>query len=276
MRGVEQVFHLAGRTSACRRSTLMRANGHGTLYVTQACAQQATPPLLIHVSSIAAAGPADRGQLRREEDRPRPISHYGHSKRAGEVAVERLAHQVPTTIVRPGIVFGEGGRETLPIFQSLYRFRLHAVAGYGSPPLSVIHVADLVELLERAAAQGSRLPPPSPAKLPGKGVYFACRPEYPDYLQFGRMVQRAVGRRFVSYLLCPNPLPWLVGGLGSLAGCLRGHSGSLNFDKIREATVPSWACCCEAARRDLGFQPRRPLPEQLRDTAQWYLEHGWL
>ena len=146
----------------------------------------------------------------------------------------------------------------------------------GSPRLSVIHVADLVELLERAAAQGRRLPPPAPAKLPGNGIYFACRHEHPDYLQFGRMLQQAVSRRCVAYLLCPEPLPWLVGGLGSIAGCLRGRSSSLNFDKIREATAASWACSCEAARRDLGFQPRRPLLEQLRATVEWYLEHGWL
>ncbi len=161
VRGMDRVYHLAGLTSAVRRATLMQANGLGTWHVAKACAQQPVPPVLVYVSSVAAAGPTGRGQIRTEQDRPQPISNYGHSKRAGEVAVERLAERIPVTVVRPGIVFGQFGRELLPMFWSLGRLRVHAVAGYQSPRLSVIHVADLVELLVRASEDGRRLAPPN-------------------------------------------------------------------------------------------------------------------
>jgi nucleoside-diphosphate-sugar epimerase len=38
----------------------------------------------------------------------------------------------------------------------------------------------------------------------------------------------------------------------------------------------SWACSGAAARRDLGFEPARPLAERLKETIDWYLKAGWL
>ncbi len=280
--GVDCVYHLAGLTSSLRRATLMQANGLGTWYVARACAQQTTPPVLIYVSSVAAAGPVERGVIRTEDDPPHPVSHYGHSKRAGEVAVEQVAERVPVTVVRPGIVFGEHGRETLPMFWSIEKLRVHAVAGYRSPPLSVIHVADLIELLICAAEQGQRLaarPSTGTGRPPlhsGQGYYFACRPEYPDCLQFGRLLQQALERDYVAYLLLPQPVPWIVGGIMELVAHVQRRSNSLNLDKIREATAHSWACSCHAAERDLRFLPQQPLLAQLKSTAQWYRQHGWL
>jgi nucleoside-diphosphate-sugar epimerase len=232
--------------------------------------------VLVVVSSIAAAGPTRRGSVKPDDAIPNPVSHYGRSKRAGELAAARLADRVPTTVVRPGIVFGPGDKDLLPMFRSVRRWHVHAIAGLSSPPLSLIHVTDLVELLERAAQQGQRL---SVAEQDGscrQGYYFACRPEYPDYLEFGRLLHAAVGNRFTAYLHFPPPIPWLCGGVGEAFGRLRGRACSLNVDKIREATADSWACSCAAAQRDLSYVPRQSLGEQLRLTAQWYRQQGWL
>ena len=274
--GVDQVYHVAGLISALRRRDWMQINGAGTANVAQACAAQSDPPALLYVSSVAAAGPSPRGRLRTEQDEPKPISDYGRSKRAGEVAVERLANRVATTVVRPGIVFGERDRGTLPMFRSVYRLRVHAIAGLNPPLLSVIHVADLVDLLVRAAEKGQRLASPRRRDSLGTGYYFACVPEYPDYLQLGRMLHRVLGRRRTWYIHIPEPIPWLIGGASQAVGWIRGKPNSLNIDKIREALVPSWACSCQAAEQDLGFAPREPLIERLRATADWYRRHQWL
>jgi nucleoside-diphosphate-sugar epimerase len=276
MRGVDRVFHLGGLTSAFRRSALMRVNGQGSAHVAWACAAQPSPPELIFVSSVAAAGPAPDHRPRTEQDPARPVSNYGRSKRAGELAVEQFADRVPITIVRPGIVFGEYGREMVLMFRYVYRFRTHAVPGLKPFPLSVIYVADLVDLLLSAADRGRRLAPGGSAAVAGQGYYFACLPECPDYLQFGRLLQQAMERSAVLYLYFPEPFPWLVGGVHELWDRLRGVTTNLNLDKIREAMAGSWACSCAAAQRDLAFQPGQPLVEQLRATANWYRQHGWL
>jgi nucleoside-diphosphate-sugar epimerase len=275
-RGVDCVFHLAAVTSAFRRATLMEVNGQGCGNVASACAAQPNPPVLVVVSSIAAAGPTRRGSIKTEHAPPNPISNYGRSKRAGELAAAHYADRVPITVVRPGIVFGAGGMEMLPMFRSIDRLRIHAVAGLHSPPLSVIHVSDLVELLDRAADRGQRVAAAAHNHACGRGYYFACRGEYPDYFEFGRLLHQALGHRYTSFVHFPEPIPWLFGGVGELLGRVRGKPQSLNIDKIREAVAPSWACSCEAARRDLDFAPRQTLLEQLRHTAGWYRDHGWL
>lgn len=274
--GVDWVFHLAGLVTATSRRALLQANGWGAAHVADACARQSQPPVLVYVSSVAAVGPAWRHRLRTEHDVPSPISQYGWSKRAGEIAVERRAARVPTTIVRPGIVFGPQGREMLPIFQSIDRLHLHIVAGQWSPRLSLIDVEDLVPLLITAAEQGARVPGSGVKQDVATGRYFACCPEYPDYFQFGRLVQQALDQRYVAFLHIPFPIPWVVGWLAPWVTSLSGGTSALSIDKIREALADSWACSCAAAERDLRFRPARTLAEQLRGTAQWYREHGWL
>jgi nucleoside-diphosphate-sugar epimerase len=233
--------------------------------------------VFIFVSSVAAAGPAPKDRLRAESDSPAPVSNYGRSKRAGEIAVEELARQLPATVVRPGIVFGQRNSETFPIFATIRRFRCHPIAGCRSPRLSLIHVEDLVEILLRSADRGARIDPSEieSGRL-GRGYYFACAPEFPTYAELGRMIAKPLGRPWMLPIPAPYPLPWLIAGGNQLMSQLRRRPDSFNLDKIREARVASWACSPEAARRDLGFAPPRSLAERLSETVQWYFEHGWL
>lgn len=277
VRGMDAVFHLAGLTSALRNKDLMQTNSQGTDNVARACASSETPPVHVVVSSIAAAGPSTAGLPRNNDDLPSPVSNYGRSKLAGEKAAAAWAAKIPTTVVRPGIVFGERNRELFPMFYSIDRFRLHPHPNVRSTPLSVIYVKDLVELMWRAATRGERVDPVRDDELPcGKGYYFACADEYPSYATWGRMIGSALARQPVIVLPLFFPIPSIVGGLNEVIARLRRQSNSLNYDKIREANARSWACSPELARTQLGFEPRRPLMEQLRKTARWYREHEWL
>jgi dihydroflavonol-4-reductase len=39
---------------------------------------------------------------------------------------------------------------------------------------------------------------------------------------------------------------------------------------------PYWLCSNEKARRELGFAPKYDLETAIQETADWYLENGWL
>ncbi len=274
--GVDVVFHLAGLTSAFSLPELLRVNRDGAEQVARVCAACEAPPVLLVVSSIAAAGPVPRGVVRDESLEPTPISNYGKSKRAAELAVTQFADRVPTTIVRPGIVFGPRNRETLPIFRTIAWLRMHPVVGLRTPPLSLIHVEDLVDFLIQAAEKGKRLLPSDDVTCPGQGYYFACVPEYPDYGEWGEMIKSALDRPRAPTLPLVGPMPWLAAGVKELISYVRQRPDSFNLDKIREASAPSWACSVEAARRDLNFQPARSLQQRIQETAAWYREHGWV
>ena len=65
-------------------STAFAANAHGPAVLAGACASGAIP--LLHVSTDYVFD-GSAGRPYREDDRPNPLSVYGRSKRAGEVAV---------------------------------------------------------------------------------------------------------------------------------------------------------------------------------------------
>jgi len=275
--GVEVVYHLAAMTSALRSADLLEANARGTERIAAACAAQPNPPVLVAVSSIAASGPIERGSIRTEDDAPAPVSDYGHSKLAGETACREFAAHVPTTIVRAAIVFGSRNKEMLPILKTIRRLRVHAIPTYRPPPLSYVHIDDLVELMIRAASDAPRLPPAGDTTAPaGQGIYFASMDEHPDYAEFGRMLRVLLGRPFAPMLHLPAFAAYPIAGINQSVARLRGKPDSFNIDKIREATASSWACSGEAARRDLGLEMPKSMQQRLAETVAWYREAGWL
>jgi len=284
--GCDAVFHLAGILSATRPTAMLRTNGGGTRRLADACAAFATPPRFVHVSSLAAAGPppADRA-FRDEHDPPTPISVYGRSKRDGERVLERRARDLAVTIVRPGIVYGAGDAQGALIFRAIRRTGLHVVVGFRTPRLSLVHVDDLAELLGAAAERGETLAgnDGSAGAVGGsddswnpRGYYLACDDrEHPTYWEFGRRVAAALGCGVVVWPLW-RCVGRAVGAAAEVAGRCGGRASVLSRDKIREATAPSWACSAAKARAQLGFRPALPLDMRLRETAEWFGEHGWL
>jgi nucleoside-diphosphate-sugar epimerase len=275
--GQEIVYHLAGCTKAVDWRCFYRVNQRGVANIAQACAERASPPTLIVTSSLAAAGPATNGHPRTETDRPTPVSHYGHSKRAGERAAEAFAHRLPITIVRPPIVLGEGDRMGLPLFRSINRFRVHMVPGQAQRRFSVIHADDLAHLLILAAERGSRLPPHRNEGARGpEGYYFASAEEDPVYADLGRMVAEAMGRHLLVVIPAAGPVVWTVAYAGEAVSRIRHDALFMNVDKAREITAGSWVCSAERAAAELGFRVAAALPQRLRQTADWYRREGWL
>jgi dihydroflavonol-4-reductase len=271
------VYHLAGATKVLARRMLFAVNERGARNVAEVCAGQPCPPILIHVSSMAACGPSESGQPRRESDRPSPVSHYGRSKLAGERAVRRLAGQVPTTIVRPAIVLGPADVVGFAMYQWVQRWGLHLVPGVRSARYSIVHVADLCRLLILAAERGRRLGADEADQLaPTQGCYFAAGDECPTWAELGRLVAQAVGRRRVLNVPVLRCAVWATAAAVDTAAHVVRQPFYLGLDKAREITAGSWVCSTQAARDELGFSAESPLVERLKETVAWYREAGWL
>ena len=272
---VDVVYHLAAMLKTPWRKDFISTNVEGTGNVAEACALVDRPPILVVVSSIAAAGPTPADESLTESVDAAPISKYGRSKLNGELAARQHAEVVPITIVRPAAVYGEGDRATLPFFKA-------ASLGIGLVPtladnrLSLVYAGDLVWLLREAALRGERLPPPTTADCdPGRGVYYAAHDEQPTLKELGQLLGDVFGHDKIGTVRVPSWLTRSVGAIGEVVGRLRDNPSTVNWDKTREATAGSWICSPNKAREQLGFTPSN-LSHQLDTTAGWYKEVDWI
>ena len=109
--GASVVVHLAGVVESVRAGGYAAVNVTGTEAVARAAREAGAR--LVHISSLAAAGPAPATAPRSEDLPPNPITDYGRSKLAGERAVAEV-EGLDWTILRPGAVYGPGDRALLP------------------------------------------------------------------------------------------------------------------------------------------------------------------
>jgi nucleoside-diphosphate-sugar epimerase len=248
----------------------MRVNAGGVEAVAQACNEQPDRPVLVLVSSLAAAGPSGKRPTV-ESDPPVPVSYYGRSKFAGEQVAMLYADALPITVVRPCVVFGAGDRGMYEVFGPIARTGLHVVGGSGDARISLIAVADLVECLLLAAEQGERLVP----GVPGHGIYCAAAEDV-SYAELGMAIARALGKPRPRIVRLPGWSMRTIGRFGDVIAQIRRRPAWIGRDKIREVLAGSWTCSSAKARQQLGWSPAAPLADRLRETAQWYRDAHWL
>ena len=271
---VDVVYHLAGLVKAFRRADFDRVNVLGTNNLLEAAAARESPPVVVVVSSLAAAGPAPSDRALNETDTPQPVSLYGKSKLAAEQAAAQFADKVPLSVVRPPIVFGEGDRDVFEMFKPIAQHGLHVVAGSGRGRFSLVYAADLATAVHCVGRSGERITSPSEAK--GQGWYYAAHEEQPTYSELGDIIGQGLARDRVRVLRMPIALAWVAAAGSEMAGRIRRKPQILNFDKIREARACGWSCSAEKITSQLDWRPGASLQERINQTAEWYIEQGWL
>ncbi len=263
--GVDAICHCAALTRALDEETFLRVNGRGTMALARA-GIEANPSLdrFLFVSSLAAAGPSQGLDDLLDESRlPQPITWYGKSKCAAERALLDMADWLPLTIVRPSPVYGPRDRDFFAYFDLVKR-GLNLRLGRGERWISLIYVHDLVRLillaLESEAAQGQ--------------TYFGCGWAH-TYDELSDAIIKALNKRTLRVTL-PEAMLTPMALWSRVQGKLTGRPALLNDQRIRDMRQRYWLCSGERARRELGFEPKYDLETAVHETANWYVEHGWL
>jgi nucleoside-diphosphate-sugar epimerase len=300
----EVVYHLAGATRARSGSEFLQVNARGTMQLIRAAASCASPPVVVFVSSLAAAGPSRHGRALCETDPPRPVSRYGISKLVAELLVRSIANRVPITIVRPPMVLGPGDSTSVELFRILRRMPVHLMPGLRRRQYSLIFANDLSRGLIAAAWRGERLPAEGAADaaafindtglvdslgrilrrglgagdwcLEGQGLYYLASAKRVTYAELGRFVAEAAGRNRILTVRVPNSLVWCMATCNEIAARARRNATFFGWDKWREATSGDWTCSPIKAQEQLGLQTNDDLGAQIQATFDWYREHNWL
>ena len=260
LRGADALVHLAGVVSAVREQEYFSANVDGTRAIAEAARAAGIP--LIHVSSLAAAGPASPRAPRSEDDAPSPINAYGRSKLAGERVVAAL-DGLRWTILRPGVVYGPRDRALLPVFRLAERGFLPLV-GRTDAAYTFIHVGDLVRVITAAVD--------SPAE---RDILFVG---HPDPVTTRGLLEgvRATSNRRGRIVRIPLAITRLAAFGGDAAGILFGTRALINSRRYAELASEGFVCRVDRLRDRLGIVAKIGLREGLADASTWYRREGWL
>jgi dihydroflavonol-4-reductase len=144
-RGVERAFHAAGSTNLrLGADELLRINVGGTRCALEACLAEGVQRV-VHVSSVAAIGPARRnGALDERHVRPAPLGlPYPDSKHAAEVEALRVAARgLDVVVASPAHVLGWGD-ERRSSTDVVRRFLLRRIPAYVDGAINVVDVEDV-------------------------------------------------------------------------------------------------------------------------------------
>jgi dihydroflavonol-4-reductase len=145
LRGIERVFHVAGTTNLrLPPEQLMRINAEGTRTVLEACLA-AGVERAVHVSSVAAIGPARHGgALDERHVRTGPLGiPYADSKHAAEVEALRVAARgVDVVLACPAHVLGAGD-DRRSSTEVVRRFLLRRIPAYVDGAICIVDARDV-------------------------------------------------------------------------------------------------------------------------------------
>jgi dihydroflavonol-4-reductase len=292
------VFHLAGATTGPNRDYYFEHNGRGTARLARAVAavnaertsnaerapggssshaERASTvgsgpkglTRFVHVSSLAAAGPANSMDPRKESEANHPVSAYGESKLQGEKEVLQYKDSYPVTIIRPPMVYGPKDKGVFVVIKTVSKNLMPLMPGSGPGGhkyYSAIHCRDLCRGIIQAA-QAKNVQSGEIFYLSGDGVF--------SYQELLSTMAEKLGRKPIKFKI-PSAAIFVGAAAGSALGVLSKKAFALNLDKLNELRPDYWICSNEKAKKVFNFSPEYSLGLGMADTIDWYKRQKWI
>lgn len=264
--GCDYVFHVAGLIKGRTQNEFNRVNAYGAKNLVDASVNAGVNGRFLMVSSLAAIGPNEGSHHVVTEDTiPHPQTFYGRSKLLGEKFAFASSDQMPVTVIRPPAVYGPRDTGILEFFQFMARgYALQF--GNEERTFSLIHGRDLARGIIEAALHDATI---------GE-AYFLTNPEpYPMSWTMA-MLREILKPSKNRTLKGPVWLAKLYARWNDVFQWVTGKPMLPNSDKMRELMPLYWVCSGEKAKRDFGFEPEIDIMDGLRETAEFYIDEGWI
>ena len=253
-RGVEVVVHLAGVVTAPTERHYVEGNVLSTRIVAEAARDAGIR--IVHVSSLAVAGPAPASAPHVESDPPAPITAYGRTKLEGERAVVSMA-DLHSTVLRPGVVYGPGDRALAPLF-GMASFGVLPLVGRPDAAYTFIYIDDVVDAIVAAVERAPR------------ATIFVGHSEPVTARAVLEAIREAAGAR-AAIVRIPRPALRAAAWIGDAIGATTGRTTAINSRRFVELDAAGFVCRVDRLRQDLGVEPKVGLADGLRRAAGWYL-----
>ena len=255
------IYHLAGIHQASISSELyQRTHVEGTSILLDACQKQ---KLLRFIYCSTAGVLGETGSTPVAEDAPvAPPTAYEKSKLEGEVLALQAhrMHNIPVSVIRPGMVYGPGDLRLLNIFATIKKGASLPLVSGGKALLQPVYIDDLVSAFLLCA---------EPAEAIGHSYNIAGN-SVVSFREFATLTAQSLHKSLPS----SNIPPWLANLLALLPGFKSEMSprGRSRGDFMTSNHVYA----IDRARNELGYEPRVDLAEGLKLTMEWYQKQGCL
>ena len=265
LKEADYLFHCAGLTQAKTRNEYFYSNANFCEILYERClATGNNLKAIIHLSSLAAAGPSIEGEPAQEKNLCNPVTYYGESKLAGEKIALKYASSLPIVIIRPPEVYGPREKNFFIYLKALSQ-GWNIKVGTSRRELSLVYVADIVRAMVQAAVcypQSGRL-------------YYVTDGESYIWKDISESATRILNVRAKPLVIPEMLLPFFSFFFEMLA--FFGSKPAL-FDRQRVIDVcqKSWIASPKEFFESHRFQPKYDLEKGLKETIDWYKENNWL
>ena len=265
MKGIDVVQHLAAafRELNVPESHYWDVNVQGTRNVLEAAFNEKVKKV-IYCSTCGVHGNVDHPPG--GEDAPiKPADYYQKTKYEAEpVTLEFFKKGLKTVIIRPAAIYGPGDPERFFMIYKRVASGKFPMFGSGRTLYHPLYIDNLVDALVLAMA---------PGKGDGKAYLIADE----QYVPIEDLIRR-VGKAMSVDVKIPHYPVWPVIIAGHICETICKPFGITPpiFPRRVDWYRQNRAFKIDAAKRDLGYNPKVGLDEGLRKTYEWYKAEGLL
>lgn len=263
--GASYIFHVAGVVKSKTPEGYFNGNVDTTRTMLEVANEDksALKKFLV-VSSLTAVGPSSDGNPVNENTLCNPITTYGKSKLEQEKVVLSYKDKLPVTICRAPAVYGDRDTEIFIYFQTFSK-GLTTTIGFNKKELSLIHAADLVEGLYKAAVSG---------RSNGE-VYFITSKEFYTWQQINSITSKLLNKNPVV-IKVPHFLVYTIASIAQFFAMFSSKPATLNIEKAKDITQQYWICDHSKAQKDFGFIQQISIEDGIKRTLDWYKQMKWI
>ena len=261
----DYLFHCAGLTKAKTRDDYFCGNVYSCEVLYERCvAIGGNLKAIVHLSSLAAAGPSTQGEAVQEKNPCKPVTYYGESKLAGEKIALKYASSLPIVIIRPPVVYGPREKNFFVYLKALSQ-GWNIKIGTTRRELSLIYIADVVRAMVQAAVCYPK----------NEKIYYVTDGEHYLWSDISNSAMKILNVRAKKLVIPEVLLPLFSCFFEALAWF--GSKPPL-FDRQRMIDIcqTSWIASPKAFFESHKFQPKYNLVKGLKETIDWGKKNNWL
>ena len=261
----DYLFHCAGLTKAKTRDDYFCGNVYSCEVLYERCvAIGSNLKAIVHLSSLAAAGPSTQGEAVQEKNPCKPVTYYGESKLAGEKIALKYASSLPIVIIRPPVVYGPREKNFFVYLKALSQ-GWNIKIGTTRRELSLIYIADVVRAMVQAVVF-------YPQK---EKIYYVTDGEHYLWSDISNSAMKILNVRAKKLVIPEVLLPLFSYFFEALAWF--GSKPPL-FDRQRMIDIcqTSWIASPKSFFESHKFQPKYNLVKGLKETIDWGKKNNWL